>query len=153
MIPNRFVVLPQLPLTANDKVDRARVRWLLERDSEPEPADSEPARGEFEEIVAATWAEALDVPAVSRTDNFFALGGDSVLLLKVQTLLARRLRREVAIVDLYRYPTVAALAVLLDAAEKKSDELDRVAARARLQRRARQGRAAESSRRETNNRA
>ena len=153
MIPNRFVVLPQLPLTANDKVDRARVRWLLERDSEPEPADSEPARGEFEEIVAATWAEALDVPAVSRTDNFFALGGDSVLLLKVQTLLARRLRREVAIVDLYRYPTVAALAVLFDAVEKKSDELDRVAARARLQRRARQGRAAESSRRETNNRA
>ncbi|MGH3814778.1 MAG: amino acid adenylation domain-containing protein, partial [Pseudonocardiaceae bacterium] len=147
MIPNRFLVLPQLPLTANDKVDRARVRWLLECDSEPETADSEPARGELEEIVAATWAEALDVPAVSRTDNFFTLGGDSVLLLKVQTLLAQRLRREVAIVDLYRYPTVAALAALFDAAEKKSDELDRVAARARLQRRARQSRAAGSSRR------
>jgi dihydroaeruginoic acid synthetase len=153
MIPSRFVVLPHLPLTANAKVDRARVRRLLECDSESDAADSEPARGELEEIVAATWAETLDVSAVSRTDNFFTLGGDSVLLLKVQTLLARRLRREVAIVDLYRYPTVAALAALFDAAEKKSDELDRVAARARLQRRARQNRAAGSSRRGTNNRA
>lgn len=153
MIPNRFVVLPHLPLTANGKVDRARVRRLLECESEPEAADSEPARGEIEEIVAATWAEALDVRTVSRTDNFFTLGGDSVLLLKVQTLLARRLRREVAIVDLYGYPTVAALAALFDAAETKSDELDRVAARARLQRRARQSRAAGSSRRETNDRA
>jgi yersiniabactin nonribosomal peptide synthetase len=153
MIPNRFAVLPRLPLSANDKVDRARVRWLLERDTEPEPAESEPARGQVEEIVSATWAEVLGIPAVSRTGNFFALGGDSMLLLKVQTLLARRLRCDVAIVDLYRYPTVASLAARFGTAEKESDELDRVAARARRQRQARQGRPAGSPRRETSHRA
>ncbi|MGH3695315.1 MAG: amino acid adenylation domain-containing protein [Pseudonocardiaceae bacterium] len=153
MIPNRFVVLPRLPLNANDKVDRARVRWLLERESEPESADSEPARGLVEEIVAATWAEVLEIPTVSRTGNFFALGGDSTLLLKVQTLLARRLRREVSIVDLYRHTTVASLAARFGAAAENSGELDRVAARARRQRQARQGRPAGSPRRETNHRA
>jgi amino acid adenylation domain-containing protein len=142
MIPNRFVVLSRLPLTANDKVDRARVRLLLEHDTEPEPADSEPARGKFEEIVADTWAELLGISTVSRTGNFFALGGDSMLMLKVQTLLTRRLRCEVAIVDLYRYPTVASLAAYFGTAAEKSGELDRVAARARLQRRVRQGRKA-----------
>ncbi len=152
MIPNRLVVLPRLPLSVNDKVDRARVRWLLERDIEPEPADSDPACGQVEEIVAATWAELLEIPAVSRTGNFFALGGDSMLLLKVQTLLTQRLRREVAIIDLYRHPTVASLAAHFGAAAEESGELDRVAARARRQRRVRQGRAG-SSRRETNHRA
>jgi SAM-dependent methyltransferase len=142
MIPNRFVVLSRLPLTANDKVDRARVRLLLEHDTEPEPADSEPARGKFEEIVADTWAELLGISTVSRTGNFFALGGDSMLMLKVQTLLTRRLRCEVAIVDLYRYPTVASLAAYFGTAAEKSGELDRVAARARLQRRVRQSREA-----------
>ncbi|MGH3870231.1 MAG: amino acid adenylation domain-containing protein [Pseudonocardiaceae bacterium] len=145
MIPNRLVVLPRLPLSANDKVDRARVRWLLERDIEPEPADRDPACGQVEEIVAATWAELLEIPAVSRTGNFFALGGDSMLLLKVQTSLAQRLRREVAIVDLYRYPTVASLAAHFGTAAVESGELDRVAARARRQRRARQGWKAVSS--------
>ncbi|MGH3973019.1 MAG: phosphopantetheine-binding protein, partial [Pseudonocardiaceae bacterium] len=129
------------------------VRWLLEHDTEPETADIAPARGQIEEIVSATWAELLGVSAISRTGNFFALGGDSMLLLKVQTLLARRLRREVAIVDLYRYPTVASLAARFGTAEEKSDELDQVAARARRQRRARQGRPAGSPRRETNHRA
>ncbi len=140
MIPNRFVVLPRLPLTANDKVDRARVRLLLERDTEPEPANSEPARGQVEEIVADAWAELLGIPTVSRTGNFFALGGDSILLLKVQTLLARRLRREVAIVDLYHYPTVASLAAHFGTAAEESGELDRVSTRARWQRQVRQSR-------------
>ncbi|MGH3813939.1 MAG: amino acid adenylation domain-containing protein [Pseudonocardiaceae bacterium] len=153
MVPNRFVVLPRLPLSANNKVDRVRVRRLLERDLESEAANSEPACGEIEEIVAATWAELLDVAAVSRMDNFFTLGGDSILLLKVQTLLTQRLRREVAIVDLYRYPTVTALAAHFDVAAEKSDKLNGVIARARQQRRVRQGRAAGSSRRETDHRA
>ncbi|HKR49872.1 MAG TPA: methyltransferase, partial [Pseudonocardiaceae bacterium] len=153
MIPNRLVVLPQLPLTVNDKVDRALVRVLLERNTEPEPTDNEPACGQVEKIVAATWAELLGIPVVSRTGNFFALGGDSMLLLKMKIALARRLRREVATVDLYRYPTVASLSAHFGAAAEESDELDRVAARARRQRRARQGRGAEPSRRETNRRA
>jgi yersiniabactin nonribosomal peptide synthetase len=142
MIPNRLVVLPRLPLTANDKVDRTRVRLLLERDTEPESADSEPARGQVEQIVADTWAELLGIPTVNRTGNFFVLGGDSMLMLKVQTLLARRLRREVAIVDLYSYPTVASLAARFDTPTEEAGVLDRVAARARRQRRARQGRIA-----------
>ncbi|MGH3931824.1 MAG: methyltransferase, partial [Pseudonocardiaceae bacterium] len=153
MIPNRFVVLPRLPLSTNGKVDRARVRWLLEHDSGPEPADSDPACGQIEEIVAATWAELLGIPAVSRTDNFFEVGGDSMLVLKVQNLLARRLRREVAIVDLYHYPTVVSLAAHLGADAEDSDELDQVTAGALRQRRARQGRAAGASRRDTNLRA
>jgi trans-aconitate methyltransferase len=153
MIPNRIVVLPRLPLSANDKLDRARVRLLLEQDTELEPADSEPACGQVEEIIAATWAELLEIPAVSRTDNFFTLGGDSMLLLKVQNLLTRRLRREVAIVDLYHYPTVVSLAAHFGTVAEDSDKLDEVTARALRQRRVRQDRPARAPRRETNHRA
>ncbi|MGH3921620.1 MAG: phosphopantetheine-binding protein, partial [Pseudonocardiaceae bacterium] len=153
MIPNHVVVLPRLPLSATDKVDRTRIRWLLERDTEPASADSQPACGRIEETISATWAEVLGISTVSRTGNFFALGGDSILLLQVQALLAQRLRHEVALVDLYRYPTVATLAARFGTTEEKSDELDRIIARARRQRRARQGRPAGSPRRETNRRA
>ncbi|MEV0006483.1 condensation domain-containing protein, partial [Micromonospora sp. NPDC050980] len=78
MIPEHIAVLDELPLSGNGKVDR---RALAERlaDRADRPAEIEPPIGPVESALAAVWAELLDVPAVGRTDSFFALGGDSLL--------------------------------------------------------------------------
>ncbi|MFF5982382.1 acyl carrier protein [Streptomyces olindensis] len=61
------------------------------------------------------WCEVLSLPEVNPSDNFFDLGGHSVLLHAVQEGLRARLGREVPLVDLFQYPTVRALAAHLAA--------------------------------------
>ncbi|GBD49892.1 non-ribosomal peptide synthetase [Methylopila sp. Yamaguchi] len=78
MVPARFVRLAALPLTPNGKVDRR----ALPQPEEPKRA-GEPPRGETEEALAAVWRELLGIEAVSRDDGFVALGGDSILSLKM----------------------------------------------------------------------
>ncbi|HKV13369.1 MAG TPA: beta-ketoacyl synthase N-terminal-like domain-containing protein, partial [Thermoanaerobaculia bacterium] len=109
MVPAFFVALPALPLTPNGKVDRKAL---------PAPVIStQPAQGPLngiEETVAAIWCEVLGVPRVGSEDNFFDLGGHSLLLPRVQTLLRDRLGREVSLVDLLTHSTVRALARYLE---------------------------------------
>jgi acyl carrier protein len=69
-----------------------------------------PPRDEAERTVAAIWREALGIEKVGAHDNFFDLGGHSLLLARVHVLLKERLGREISIVDLFRHPTVASLA-------------------------------------------
>ncbi len=95
----------------------------------PVPAD---ATG-TEQLVAAVWAEVLgrDVPAT--TDNFFDVGGHSLALAAVQAKLTERLGRPVPLVDLFRYPSIAALAAHLHR-PAGNPELDRAAERAATRR-------------------
>src|SRR5262249_46050904 len=76
-------------------------------------APSAPQVCELEELVAALWAEVLERERVGRADNFFDLGGHSLLLLRVQARLEQALGREVPMLELFRRPTVAALAAWL----------------------------------------
>jgi pristinamycin I synthase-3/4 len=111
MVPDVVVVLPEMPLTAGGRVDlRALPAPDLAR------AAAEPAvapRGEMERVVAAVWQEVLGGPAVGVHDNFFEVGGHSLLLARLQERLEERLARPVRMVDLFRYPTVAAFAAFL----------------------------------------
>jgi len=107
MVPGAILVLQHLPLTANGKVDRAAL-------PAPELVSSEARyvapRRALETALARMWAEVLGRARVGVTENFFDLGGHSLLLVKVQARLRETLGREVPIVDLFRFPTVAALA-------------------------------------------
>ncbi len=106
MVPSAFVTLDALPLSRNGKVDRQAL---------PEPA-AEPATGylpprtEAERVLADVWAEVLGVPAVGIEDNYFELGGDSILSIQV---VSRARRHGLALTprDLFAHQTVAALAV------------------------------------------
>ncbi|WP_026873449.1 non-ribosomal peptide synthetase [Inquilinus limosus] len=81
MVPAAWVRLDALPVTANGKLDRK----ALPAPEAAKPAD-DPPRGETEQALAALWSGLLGTDAIGRDDNFFALGGDSILSLK---LLAR----------------------------------------------------------------
>jgi len=88
MVPAAVVMLEALPLTPNGKVNRAALPAPDE--AAYEHAVYEAPRGEAEELLAALWQELLGVPQVGRHDNFFSLGGHSLLTLRLCALARQR---------------------------------------------------------------
>ncbi|MCB9519450.1 MAG: LLM class flavin-dependent oxidoreductase [Myxococcales bacterium] len=114
MVPAAFVTLDRMPETPNRKIDRNAL-------PAPEATKAPAARKQFtapssklEETIADIWCEVLAVPRVGTQDNFFDLGGHSLLTIQVHGRLKQILDRPLSLVDLFRYPTVAALARHLD---------------------------------------
>ncbi|WP_261748672.1 non-ribosomal peptide synthetase [Pseudomonas citronellolis] len=116
MLPAELLVLDELPLTANGKVDRQALASLRTRGAEQSAASGEPPRDELERAIAEVWQETLRVPAVGREQGFFELGGDSLLVAQVVGRLRERLpalrsvQWDQLLRQLINQPTVAALA-------------------------------------------
>jgi SAM-dependent methyltransferase/acyl carrier protein len=145
MVPAAFVLLPRLPLTPNGKVDRKALP-APERSQRPtSAAPATPPANELERMIAGCWQKLLGLEEVSTGDNFFDLGANSLLVVRASGMLGAALGRTVSLLDLFRFPTVAALAAHLGAAAAPDAApvaagkagTDRAAARkAALQRRA-----------------
>ncbi|WP_197685445.1 non-ribosomal peptide synthetase [Nitrospira japonica] len=120
MVPAVWVFLDAFPLTERGKVDREALRALVQRSPET-PAASSPPETETEQAIAEIWKDALGVAAVGRQDNFFDLGGHSLLLAKILTSLRSLSRRPLAMLDLFRYPTVQSLAAYLEGSGDGTD--------------------------------
>ena len=101
----------RFPLTPNGKVDR---RSLSSSATVAVPArqGAEPPVNDIERDLAAIWAAALGLHEVGTTDNFFALGGNSIRSIRVRTL-ARRRGHDVELTDFFRYPTIRELTAAL----------------------------------------
>ncbi|MBG0816414.1 non-ribosomal peptide synthetase [Planomonospora sp. ID82291] len=110
-VPAEVILLPALPLTPNGKVDRAALPPPAPRPARPHREESATAT---ERLITAVWREVLGVPRVSAEENFFDIGGHSLATAQVQARLTAALGRQVPIVDLFRFPTVRALAAHLD---------------------------------------
>lgn len=130
MLPTSFIFLEALPVTPNGKIDRKALplpEQLSEQDYEA------PASG-METMISEIWAEILEVPRVGLHNNFFDLGGHSLLLIKVQCRLEERLNTRIAIIDLFKYTTVASLAKFLGQERTEHLSLQRHQKRAQRQR-------------------
>jgi amino acid adenylation domain-containing protein len=110
MVPSAFVMLEQLPLTSNGKLDRRAL---------PAPEfgayvsrQYEAPQGEVEEILAGIWQGLLRVERVGRQDNFFELGGHSLLIVQVMERL-RRVGLSAEIRHVFESPSLAELARVL----------------------------------------
>ncbi|MET0396105.1 MAG: amino acid adenylation domain-containing protein [Longimicrobiaceae bacterium] len=112
MVPPGIVLLDAIPLGPSGKLDR---RALPAPSLEAEAGFVAPREG-LQEAIAAVWSAVLGVDRVGAADNFFEIGGHSLLLVKLHARLREALGREVAIVDLFRFPTVASLAAHLEPA-------------------------------------
>ena len=112
MVPSTVTRLDALPLNANGKVDRA----ALPAPQAPRTAGYTAPRTGAEQAVAKIWAETLGVERVGADDNFFALGGDSILSIRVSTRLRAAFGTDVSPQAVFTHPTVAALAAALDGA-------------------------------------
>ncbi|WP_341720548.1 amino acid adenylation domain-containing protein [Micromonospora sp. FIMYZ51] len=123
MLPSAYLMLPDLPLTTNGKLDRAALPapGIEDYAARESGGHAAPAAG-TERTLASIWADLLgfDTDRISRHDNFFTLGGHSLLI----TVLVARLREvglHLAVRDVFRDPTLAGLAACIDAATGPTD--------------------------------
>jgi amino acid adenylation domain-containing protein len=109
MVPAAFVAMDALPLSQNGKVDRK----ALPAPQAGARAVSQP-QSTAERRIARVWQEVLGIGSVGVEDNFFEVGGHSMLVARMQEALRAALDRDVSVVELFQYPTVGALAAHLD---------------------------------------
>ncbi|UGT53221.1 non-ribosomal peptide synthetase [Nocardia asteroides] len=127
MVPTRLELLPELPLTSNAKPDRKAVRSILEKGETA--AEFVAPRTDLERALAAVIGEVLATERIGVTDDFFALGGDSVLA----TTAVARIREwldapDTVVADLFTARTVAGLAARMLERENESGTAGRLAA-------------------------
>ncbi|PZQ57668.1 MAG: monooxygenase [Novosphingobium pentaromativorans] len=113
MVPGSLVVLDALPRTPNGKIDRkALPNPAAARDNgsaDPVAIPTTPVEAQIGEI----WCDLLKIGHVGRDENFFDIGGHSLLAIQVHRRLATAASRPVALTDIFRFPTIAALAAHL----------------------------------------
>ncbi|MRG92278.1 non-ribosomal peptide synthetase, partial [Polyangium spumosum] len=130
MIPSAFVSLDALPLSPNGKVDRKRLPAPEETQQAMEAAYAAP-RTEVERVLAEIWSEVLRAAPVGIHDNFFALGGDSILAIQVVGR-AKRAGLHSTVRDMFIHQTVAGLAQAVRSSSAALAEQGAVTGRASL---------------------
>ncbi|MFN6571980.1 amino acid adenylation domain-containing protein [Dendronalium sp. ChiSLP03b] len=118
MLPSAFVMLENLPLAPSGKVDRKAL---------PKPDNLRPVletayvlpRNEMEHTIADIWQKILKVEKVGIQDNFFDLGGHSLNVLQVYSKLREVFKADLAITDLFKYPTISSISRYLS--QEKDD--------------------------------
>jgi non-ribosomal peptide synthetase component F/methionyl-tRNA formyltransferase/acyl carrier protein len=108
MVPSHFVALDSFPLTPNRKIDRKAL---------PAPGQVQiesqipfvPPKNELEQTIANIWQELLNISKVGTNDNFFDLGGHSLLIVRAHRRLQEVIDRKLSITDMFRFPTIRTL--------------------------------------------
>lgn len=133
MMPSAYIVVDAFPLTSNGKLDVAAL---------PRPkfgstvACQSGAGNDMENRVAAIWRSVLSAENVGLDDNFFDIGGTSLLLVKVHKELQAHLNRRIPVADLFAFTTVRSLAKKLEQAPPDSDAWKPMQEKAKQQRNA-----------------
>ncbi|MEV4886450.1 amino acid adenylation domain-containing protein [Chitinophaga ginsengisegetis] len=135
MVPSYFVYLDHFPLTSNGKLDKAAlpVPGAGKQDGGTSPET------ESEKIMLDAWEEVLGTRAISLTDNFFAIGGDSIKAIRLLPAIRKRAATGIGLIDIFECPTISLLAKRLEtkqqeplavaAASQVMQELDELNAR------------------------
>jgi len=132
MLPAIFMRLDALPLTPNGKVDRQAL---------PEPETVRPdieasfaaPRSQTEKMLADIWAEVLNVEQVGTNDNFFDLGGHSLLMIRVHSKLQEIIDQDISMITLFQYPTVGSLCNYLSGEAIEQSSIEKIYDRAERQ--------------------
>jgi amino acid adenylation domain-containing protein len=113
MMPAAFVRLDSFPTTPNGKIDRKALP-LPENIRPSLQAQFAKPSNTMEETLTAIWQEVLKLDQIGVRDNFFDLGGHSLLLGQVQSKIQHTLKLEIEMLDLFKYPTISTLAGYLE---------------------------------------
>ncbi|MCP4216458.1 MAG: amino acid adenylation domain-containing protein, partial [bacterium] len=104
MVPDSFVLIRHIPLTANGKIDYAA---LPAADFSAGRRDAFVAPGsEVEERVSEAWKNVLELREVGIHDNFFEIGGNSLSIIRLNSLIKKQFKRSISIPDMFTYPTI-----------------------------------------------
>ncbi|RCJ25078.1 hypothetical protein A6770_28095 [Nostoc minutum NIES-26] len=120
MMPQAFIILEEMPLTSNGKVDRRALPAPdLQSDKDKYVAPSTP----IEELLAQIWAQVLKVEQVGIHDNFFELGGHSLLATQLVSRIRSHFQVELPLRELFATGTVAELAQLIEQLQQQKLQL------------------------------
>jgi hypothetical protein len=131
MVPAAFVVLDRLPLSPDGKIDRGALPIPAWNESKLRTNFVLP-RTNLEKTVAGVWQEVLQLEEVGINDNFFDLGGHSLLILAVHEKLRGLAINNLSVIDMLSHPTISSLARYLSEGENTQslpDGRERVASR------------------------
>ncbi len=104
--PLVFAARTELPIGAAGGVDKTRLLQALQAEERPRLGTETP----LEQELLTIWRELLGDPPIGPEDSFFEVGGDSLQIPRLQEAIRRRLKRELTLVDLFRHPTIRAMA-------------------------------------------
>lgn len=124
MVPAAFVIMPKLPRLPNGKLDH---HALPEPDMVEQSKNFVAAHTPVEQALAGIWSEILQVEHVGIHDNFFELGGHSLLVIQAVSRLREIFRIELPLHSLFEANTIAKLAELVTAQEKKPGQTQKIA--------------------------
>ncbi|RYG33087.1 MAG: methyltransferase domain-containing protein, partial [Burkholderiales bacterium] len=131
MVPSTFVMLGAFPLTPNGKIDRKALPRPVQVAAPAVSADYVAPTNSVEETISDVWKSLLGIERVGLRDNIFDLGANSLLTVQANQRLSSLLDRKIALVSMFRYPTVEALAAHLsegqdsgEAAAKRTQDRD-----------------------------
>jgi natural product biosynthesis luciferase-like monooxygenase protein len=133
MVPSHFINLEALPWTANGKINRKALPSIAGSESDLK-AEYVAPQSSLEQLIANVWQQVLNVKKVGVHDNFFDLGGQSLLLAQVHSQLRDVLQKELPLVKLLEHTTVSALARHLSQAKNGSITFEQSQDRARKHR-------------------
>ena len=130
MVPASFVVLDSMPLTPNGKIDRASL---------PAPSGERPkldvpyvpASTDIEKELAKIWCDVLGVDRIGIHDNFFDLGGHSLMVIQLMSRVRKSFQIELPLRDVFGAPTIKEIADMLEArilAKASSEKIDQLLA-------------------------
>jgi len=140
MVPAAFVKLASLPLNTNGKIDLHALATLPEERPELDAPFVAP-KARLERDIATIWQDVLHLEKVGIHDNFFDLGGHSILLMQVHHQLEELLKQHLPMIEMFEHPTINTLAMYLTQQNAKSFTLpqdDRIERRSKTQHRLRQ---------------
>ncbi|MCX7748500.1 MAG: amino acid adenylation domain-containing protein [Clostridia bacterium] len=127
MVPAAFMLMDSFPMTPNGKIDRKALP-IPESLRSGIHANYAAPSGEVEKTIVSIWQEVLKREHIGVNDNFFDLGGHSLLLAQVRNKIRNVLNKEISMIDLFKYPTVDTLAKFLggESQAEVSDDCGRI---------------------------
>ncbi|NML37850.1 amino acid adenylation domain-containing protein [Chitinophaga sp. G-6-1-13] len=127
MLPARFIQLEQIPLTPSGKADRKTLSTWKDAGAASDTAQV-PLQSPMETALAEIWSELLDRPVTDAASNFFALGGNSLRVVRLSTYIRRRFNVSIPVRELFEHPVLAAQARLVSQGSQPSLDVIPVAA-------------------------
>ncbi|WP_432409136.1 non-ribosomal peptide synthetase [Wukongibacter sp. M2B1] len=117
MVPTHFIQLEKMPLMVNGKIDRKALALLKAR-VETDTKLQQP-KNSIEEKLLKIWKETLGIDSINLRDNYFDIGGNSILLIRMYNLINREYPDKVTVSDLFSYSTISELAAFIESDNEK----------------------------------
>ncbi|MBW1655004.1 polyketide synthase [Flavobacterium quisquiliarum] len=123
LLPSKYIWVDEFPITPNGKIDKKNLPVPEYNRPDSAPLFKKP-NTQLEKDIAKIWSEELKITSIGIDDDFFDMGGSSVLAQKVTTLMRQQLSKDLPVSKIYIHPTIRELAVILEENNNENNKED-----------------------------